>query len=203
MSALLSKIRQDLGDFGSLSPQIRFLLLFQLVILFVISLLIGLLFSPGFGGQKVVHKTQSSKGRLQNYATLASSQTLVSITPSDVVLKIGETQTFSVVIEGQTVPTADIVIVYDPKTFIITDVKKADIFDRVIVNEVKPGEIHYSASFSPDTTAQQGTMFTFAARAIKKTQETKIVIDKKQSITARVGENTLGATKDAIVRVFD
>lgn len=200
--SLVNRIRQDMSEFSSLAPQIKFLLGFQLSILFVISVLIGLLFSPSFRertGQKLI-KTQK-----HNPTVLSQTDTALYIKPADTVLKIGEEAVFTVVLDGSPVTAADIVLNFDPEYLEVVGVDQGEIFDTIIVNENNAGTISYSATYSPNTgeTQQTGKVFSFRARALKRTEGTQLEFVKKSTITARGGKNTLKDTNSATVRIFD
>lgn len=197
---MLNTIKQDLLNFKTLSPQVKFLLLFQLVVLFGVSLLLGFIFSPERGANIVV------KPRLKEpvQASLLSGTNL-AINPDEKVLKLGEKQIFSLELSGQSVVAADIVLKYDPNVIAISELTPGIVFDKIMVSDVKNGQVYYSAHFSPEnqSTNHQGVIFTFTTKALKKSSETKIMIDRQQTFTSKSGDNTLKTTQDAIIRIYD
>lgn len=48
MRHVIDGVKRDVSDFAHLNPHVQFILLFQLIVLFILSILIGILFSPHF-----------------------------------------------------------------------------------------------------------------------------------------------------------
>ncbi len=196
---MLQSIKQDFFNFKTLSPQVKFLLLFQLVVLFIVSLLVGFIFSPERSSiiSRPINKSQARANNLNG--------TTLKISPEETVFKVGQEQTFTVELAGEPVPAADIVLTFDPKYLQISAVAPDEQFDNIIVNSIEGYKLFYSANYSPDKwpQAKPGRIFTFKVRAIDKTEETKISIVKDSTSTSRDNKNTLTETVDAIVRVYD
>src|SRR3989338_6904924 len=139
MKNFVDSLQRDVFDFKTLSPQVKFLLLIQVVILFILSILVGVLFSPQFNSQ-VKQNPNSTVNPTQN------SSTQLSITPQDEIIKIGEERIMTVHIAGAPVTAIDVVFTYDPKIVEIRDITNGGSFDKVIVNKVENGKVYYSAA---------------------------------------------------------
>lgn len=197
---MIQSVKQDIINFKTLSSQVKFLLFFQLVVLFIVSLLVGFIFSPDRGAKIV-------KSPIIRPQTQAKTQdgTILKISPSEAVFKLGQEQTFTVELVGQPVPATDVVISFDTKYLEISAVSPAAEFDNLIVNSIKDNRIYYSANYSPDkwSEAHPGAIFSFVAKAVAKSEGTALSIVKEETSTSRDNKNTLVETVDSIVRIYD
>ncbi|KXK11210.1 MAG: hypothetical protein UZ22_OP11002000414 [Microgenomates bacterium OLB23] len=120
-------------------------------------------------------------------------------------MKPGEEVTFYVTMSGDPAYALDTHITYDPEYVAIRNVQNGDMFDRVILNEIKTNTIVFSAAYDPGKTTfkQEGIAFTFTAKALKKTQETLLLFDLKNTIAAQDGTNILKNAEPATIHIFD
>ncbi len=197
MDSFVTTVRKDVKDFATLSPQVRFLLAIQLIILFILSILIGVIFSPKFK-KSVTHQNNIVLEKPIEGVTL-------TILPQDEFMKIGEETPFFVTMSGAAPYAMDVVVTYDPALLQVSQVENGDIFDRVILNTVKPGAVTFSAAYNPgkNTFKKEGTVLKFKAKALKKTEQTLIYFDQKQTIAAQEGKNILNTLEPAQVHIFD
>src|SRR3989344_1256954 len=96
MNTVGTTVRNDVKDFVTLSPQIKFLLVVQFIILFILSILIGVVFSPKFKKSVVT----------QNGVTVQQPTPVpgakLGLLPQDKFMKVGEEIPFYVTMSGQT-----------------------------------------------------------------------------------------------------
>ncbi len=203
MKNFLISLQKDIFEFKTLSPQVKFLLAIQVVILFIFSILVGVLFSPQFN-----KKVQQNPNGNPNSAIADRNSTQLSIEPKDEIVKVGESRLMSVHLKGSSVTAVDIVLNYDPAMLEVSDVTNGTAFGRVIINKVEKGKIYFSAA-QDVTNAQKvnknddGAVFGFKVTALKKTETAKIEFSLDETITAENGENKLGITQSASIHVFD
>lgn len=200
MNAVATTVRKDVKDFFTLTPQVKFLLVIQLIVLFILSILIGIVFSPKFK-ESVLH--QSVPGVTPDDA--AEKAVRLALLPQTKFMKPGEEATFYVTISGDPAYAVDTVLKYDPLSLSVSSVENGDVFDRVVLNEVKSGTITFSAVYDPGKAAfkKEGIVLKFKAKALKKTEETIIHFDMKQTIAAQDGKNILKTAEPATLHIFD
>lgn len=198
MDTVATTVRKDVRDFFTLSPQVKFLLAIQLIILFILSILIGVIFSPKFK-RNVLHEAAPGA------ALEKTDGVRLSLLPQSKFMKPNEEITFFVTMSGAPAYAVDTVLTYDPTYIAVSTVENGDVFDRVILNEQKPGTITFSAAYDPgkNTFKKEGIVLKFKARALKKTQETVIQFDKDRTIAAQDGKNILQVTEPATLHIFD
>lgn len=203
MKNFVDSLQKDIVDFKSLSPQIKFLLAIQVIILFILSILVGVLFSPQFNNQVKRNPNTDLTSALND-----KSATQLSIIPQDEIMKVGEERIMSVQMSGAPVTAADIVITYDPTLLEVSNVSNGEIFGREIINNIEAGKITFSAAKNVDDNSQDkdastGAIFGFAVKALKKVETTRLEFSLDETITAEDGRNTLGVTQSAEIHVFD
>lgn len=200
MDTLAVTVRKDFKDFFTLSPQVKFLLAVQLIILFILSILIGIIFSPKFK-QNVLHQT------IPNTTTknVKDSGVRLILLPQDKFVKLGDELTFYVTMSGDPAYAIDTVIEYDPSVLLVSSVENGDVFDRVILNKHESGSITFSAAYDPgkNTFKKEGILLTFKAKALKKSQETILHFDVDRTIAAQDGKNILQTAEPATLHIFD
>ncbi|OGK38806.1 hypothetical protein A3F34_01455 [Candidatus Roizmanbacteria bacterium RIFCSPHIGHO2_12_FULL_44_10] len=188
----------DLRDFTTLTPQIKFLLGIQLAILFILSILVGVMFSPKFKTQ--VQKQDSLEASLP----LRTKTTDLSLSPEEMVMKLGETKTVALAMSGKPASAVDIILEYDPSLLQITNVQKGAAFDQEILNRLSSGKLQFSAARSTaNDSAQNGVVFTFSLKTLRKADGTVIDFLKDETIAAESGINILGETNRTVIRIFD
>ncbi|OGK14263.1 hypothetical protein A3H80_01580 [Candidatus Roizmanbacteria bacterium RIFCSPLOWO2_02_FULL_37_19] len=199
MKSLAQILVYDVRDFTTLSPQVKFLLSIQLIILFILSILVGVLFSPKF-------KAQVQQQNVIQPSLVEEQTATLSFEPKDIILKSGEEKSVSILLSGKPASAVDIVLSYDPTLLQITNMTNGDVFDQEIINKQSRGKIQFSAARSA-TTAQQkeGIVATMKITALKKTGSTATSISfiKDETIVAESGINILGLMNEAVVRIFD
>lgn len=199
MHTVVNTVRKDAKDFVMLSPQVKFLLVVQFIILFILSILIGIIFSPKF--KKNV--TQKNNIVLENAEKAA--QVKLALVPQSKFMKPGEEIPFFVTMSGTPAYAVDIVLNYDPQYLQISAVENGDIYDRVIVNKGTKGMMTFSAAYDSgkSTFKKEGIVLKFKTKALKKTQETIIHFDRDLTIAAQEGENILKTAEPAQIHIFD
>lgn len=200
MKKFLSSLQKDISDFTTLSPQVKFLLVVQLIILFILSILVGVLFSPRFTGN-VRQNPDAPELSQESQAT-----TQLSLEPNDHIMQIGEDVLMNVTMSGAPSTAVDVVLTYDPAVLEISDVTNGEVYEREIYNEITTeggvGKVYFSAA-QPLEEDTDGAVFGFVATAIQKVETSPIEFDLDLTITAENGVNTLGVAQPAEIHVFD
>jgi hypothetical protein len=205
MKNFMYSLQKDISEFKTLSPQVKFLLAIQVIILLIFSILVGVLFSPQFNK----NVQQNPKGSPNAVADKSSTQ--LSIQPKDEIMKVGEERLMSVHIKGTTVTAADIVLTYDPTAIEVSEVTNGNLFGRQIINKIDAGKVYFSAAkdiasagaSKQNTDEAKDAIFGFKIKALKKIETTRIEFSLDETITAENGENKLGITQSAEIHVFD
>lgn len=202
MNTVVGTVRTDMKDFITLSPQVKFLLVVQFIILFILSILIGVIFSPKF------KKSVVMQNGLQNAAVQKPTMVQgvkLALLPQGKFMRVDEEIPFYVTMSGPAAYATDIVLKYDPQYIRISAVENGDLYDRVIVNKQTAGTVTFSAAYDPgkDTFKKEGTVLKFKIKALKKTQETIIHFDENATIAAQEGKNLLETAEPATLHIFD
>lgn len=200
MDTIATIVRKDVKDLFTLSPQVKFLLTIQLIILFILSILIGVMFSPKFKSNVLRQQVPGATNDTTNTKSVR-----LSLLPQSKFLKPGEELTFYVTMSGDPAYAVDTHITFDPEYVTVSDVQNGDMFDRVVLNKVESGKLIFSAAYDPGKTTfkQEGIVLTFKARALKKTQETFLLFDTNNTIAAQDGKNILQSAEPASLHIFD
>ena len=187
-------VSHDLNELKQLPQERKTMLGFFLLVLFTLGFLVGVLYTrnkkPSMMG-KTPSSTTPSTG-----TTAKKPTTALAISPATKVLKVGQSIPVSVVISKEPVQAVDVVLTYDPEVFTVSNVVKGDLFPMKLRQKLEQGKIALSASVTPDSPAATGNgdIFTFSLTAISATPSSTVDFDKKDTITAKNGENTLGET---------
>lgn len=165
-----------------------------LFVLFIMSMMFGAYLSRGKIQQDTVFQSIPSPTEKQS--------TILAFSPATLNLKVGEKQTVAIILSGQTVQAADIVLSFDPTIISISQIQNGSVFERVIRKTSASGQVVYSGSVKPAQGALQteGTVMTFTATA-KKTGTSTISFDAKKTITALNGVNTVGTITSMTVEI--
>lgn len=118
MSSLTETIRIDIRDFTELSPQVQFLLVFQLIVLFILSILVGVMFSPRFKNAVQENETGSLLTTIPTESVRFNSLALI---PQSEEMNVDETQRVDVIYNGESVDTLHMKIAYDPQVMQISE----------------------------------------------------------------------------------
>lgn len=201
MKNFFDSLRRDIVDFKTLTPQVKFLIVIQVIILFILAILVGVLFSPQFNNQVKQNPNSERTG--------STNSTQLSIKPQDEIMKIGEERVISVHMTGTPVTAADMVLTFDPQILEVSAVTNGDMFAKEIYNKVENGIMYFSVAQNADDgagrkpTASSDMVFSFTIKALKKVETTKIEFSLDETITAEDGKNTLGVAQPAEIHVFD
>jgi Cohesin domain len=197
-------IKKDLSSFSKLDGKRKATILLLIGLLFIASVVVGSLLT---GGTK---KTDDQAGTGSDVTTQPETRpsTALALVPSEATLKVGSSQKVEVTLSRIPVAAADVVLSYDPAVFDVSGVTNGTVFSNVIVNKVDTtaGEIKFSASVSPSKKddLKEGTVFSFMLKAKKEAASSALDFvkrDKDGTITALNGENTLGVTNGALLKV--
>ncbi|KXK08812.1 MAG: Cohesin domain protein [Microgenomates bacterium OLB22] len=197
-------IQKDLGQFKTLPSQRKATIILLIGLLFIASVVVGSLLT---GGSKKVDE-QPTTGTDATTQPETRPSTALALVPNEATLKIGASQKIEVTLSRIPVAAADIVLSFDPAVFDVSGVTNGTVFSNVIVNKVDTtaGEIKFSASVSPSKKddLKEGTVFSFTVKAKKEAASSALDFVKREkdgTITALNGENTLGVTNGALLKV--
>lgn len=195
----LSKIIKSLNyDVRHLSPRVRFLVVIQLAILFILSILIGVIFSPKFAANVVQNTNAPSPSD--------NRSTMFVINPSEKIIRTGDTINFAVTVEKDFPQTADIALMYDVKFLQFVEANSGNAFNQEIVKEIKNGRIIYAAAEIPRTKTdpeRDRTILNLSFKALRPTEQTELVFDATTTIAGFAGDDILSTPSGSIVRIFD
>ncbi len=190
---------QDIKDFNTLDPQKKLMIAGIVLILFVGSIFVGAYLSKG--------GSTGSKDVVNNEQELAPSKkpsTSLKLM-ADTTMKVGASQTVTVELDNVPVTAADVVVSYDPEILTVSDIQNGDVFAKVIQRktDIAKGLITFSGSVDPSNPndLKTGKVMTFKVTAKKDASATLLQFSKDDTITAINGENTLGLTSGATIKV--
>lgn len=131
----------------------------------------------------------------------------LSLDPSVVDIEVGEGFEVEVVLNttGQSIDAVDAVLLFDPRFLQATKIQKGEIFAAYPLAATESGRVLLSAVATPQENLLAG--FTGQGRlgrvefvALSPTEETIIAVAPK-SVVAAQGEDVLGETKGAVVKI--
>lgn len=198
--ANLSILKKDLLDFYKLPQAQKNKVYLFLAILFILSIVIGRAFS-GFRFSPSNQPTITPTAVVTD--TEKITQTVLSLSPAEKTLKVGQTETVKVLLSRRPVTAVDVVLTYDPMVLELSNIQNGDVFERVIQRKSKSGKLIFSAAVSPENAVniKEGAVFSFAVKPKKETKLTTISFDAADTVTALQGENTLGVTESGKYKV--
>jgi len=191
-------IGQDIKDFNTLDPQRKLMVAGIVLILFVGSIFIGAYLSKGGSlGNK------SDNGTVQVAPTKKPATELKIMANTS--MKVGTSQVVTVELSSVPVTATDVVVSFDPDILTVADVQNGKVFPKVIQKKIDAtnGTITFSASVDPanPNDIKTGTVLSFKVTAKKDAPSTLLQFAKDDTITAINGENTLGLTTGATIKV--
>lgn len=203
MQSIVQTIRLDLKDFIKLSPQVKFLLIFQLIILFILSLLIGIIFSPKF---KTNVENQAGLPVIEE--SVEDVQNSLSIVPETQTMLVGSTQTVQITYTGDPATAVDTVIHYIPSVFTVSNMQSGEAYDTILRRKIIDDHIYFSGAQSPfqegadEINLSDYTVMTFDVTAERPTESARISFSEEDTVVASSGKNILGQANDVTIRVI-
>lgn len=193
-------MQNDLNQLKTLPTQKKTVILLLIGFLFIASVVVGSLMSRNKSSDTTSMKKDSTN--TGTGAQVAPSTTL-TLSPAETTLKVGQSTTMTIDLASVPVAATDIVLSFDPEVLTISDVKNGDVFARVIRNKVEEGKLVFSASVDPNNAEnlKLGKVVTFKVTAKKVAESSLLQFVQGDTITALNGENTLGVSNGAIVKV--
>lgn len=204
MQSIVRTIHLDIKDFVHLSPQVKFLLVFQLIILFILSILIGVIFSPKF---RTSIENQAGTPVVEN--PIEEKQNKLILQLDSTIMKVGDTQTVRVRYTGDPSDGVDTVITYIPSVFSVSNISASDVYDTILRRRIDTEKIYFSGARSPFSENQDEvepdtsdyTVFTFDITALRTTDSAQLDFDPDQTIVAAKGKNILDTTEFVTIQV--
>ncbi|MBP9797611.1 hypothetical protein KBC70_00505 [Candidatus Woesebacteria bacterium] len=202
MQSIVRVLRMDFQDFATLSPQVRFLLMFQIIVLFLLSILIGLIFSPKFK-----NSVQMRSG--------ASLDTVPTSTPQvKNILKLqaekpsmvrGTSQTITVFYNGAQSEAVDTIVQYDPAVIRVDKIKNLGMFDTVLQSKVAPQRVVFSAGMSLDALEKNsftpGQLFSFTVTALQPVERTPLSFVEPESYVWHSTQNIVTSFENVTLEI--
>ncbi len=194
----MNTMQNDLNQLKGLPTQKKTVILLLIGFLFIASVVVGSLMSRN-KADKTATTTQEQAGT----DTQTAPSTTLTLSPAETTLKVGQSTTMTVDLASVPVAATDIVIAFDQEIFTVSDVKNGNVFARVIRNKVEEGKLVFSASVDPNDAEnlKEGKVLTFKLTAKKQADSALLQFVQGDTITALNGDNTLGVTNGAIVKV--
>lgn len=194
----MNTMQNDLNQLKTLPTQKKTVILLLIGFLFIASVVVGSLMSRGKTNDAAsMKKDQTSTG------AQTTPSTTLTLSPAETTLRVGQSTTMTIDLASVPVAATDIVLSFDPEILSVSDVKNGDVFARVIRNKVEDGKLVFSASVDPNNAEnlKAGKVLTFKVTAKKASDSALLQFVQGDTITALNGENTLGVTNGAIVKV--
>ena len=159
---------------------------------FAVSLVLGILSAQKNG------KATDQNG---NEASIQGT-TQLSIEPQVSNLGKGEGTQVSVTLAGTPSQAADVVITFDPKLVKVSNIINGNVFPDILRSDIGEGTLTVSSAVDPNNpnNLKTGTLFSFTLQGVNAGAAT-LDFDKKMTITAKNGTNTLGTAESATVSV--
>ncbi len=190
MHSIVRLLRLDIQNITSLSPQVRFLLVFQIIVLFLLSILVGIIFSPRF----------KNNVQMRSGASLNTVPTSVPVQKNILKLQAdqksmirGNSQLVTVIYTGDRTEAIDTVIQYDPTVIRIDKIKNLGVFDTVLQSKVDAQRVLFSAGMSLDALEQgdfaPGPIYSFTVTALKPVERTPLSFIEPENFVWHSGKN--------------
>ena len=196
-------LSKDIKDFSNLDPQKKMIVAGIVLLLFIGSIFVGAYLSRGSAPTPDVNNPRTTDQQAPNVPTKKPS-TALKIEGQNT-MKIGQTQTISVILSNIAVTASDIVVSFDPEIFTVLNVKNGIVFPKVIQNKINAtdGMIIFSGSVDPSNPndLKQGEVMSFTIKANKEAKASLLQLNRDETITAINGENTLGLTSGLSIKV--
>lgn len=195
-------LSKDIKDFNSLDPQRKLIIAGVVLILFVGSIFVGAYLSKGNKTDTTnpVNQVENNQDR----APEKSPSTALTMM-AEKTMKVGGSQVVSVELATVPVTAADVVVTYDPDVFTVSMVENGEVFAKVIQKKIDAteGTITFSGSVDPaqPSDLKEGKVMSFKITAKKESASSLLQFDKNDTITAINGENMLGLTTGATIKV--
>lgn len=206
MNAIIDTLRVDYKDFLKLSPQVKFLLGIQISILFILSILIGIILSPKFKNQVSKQSVVSVTEQIQPTPEDAESSNILAIVPEQLTMSVNDTQTIQVIYQGEPTSAVDLALNIDTSVFEISEITEDPRFDTLLRREVIDDTLYFSAATSPYAETQEidpdstGIM-TFTITALRPAQSSRISFLRSDTIVASSGKDILDTVESIIISV--
>lgn len=206
MNAIVDTVRIDYKDFIKLSPQVKFLLVIQLSILFILSILIGIILSPKFKNQVSKQAVIPVTDQIQPTLTDTEPKNILAIVPEKLQMGINESQTVQVIYQGDPTSAVDLALNIDSSVFNVSDIIENDRFDTLLRREVIDNKLYFSAARSPYadneiTDDDSIHIMTFTITALRPAQSTRISFDRSNTIVAASGKDILQGVESIIISI--
>ena len=179
MHSIVRLLRLDIQNITTLSPQVRFLLVFQIIVLFLLSILIGIIFSPRFKNTVQMRSGVS----LNTVPTSAPVQkNILKLQAPQKSMVRGSSQVVTVMYSGDRAEAIDTIIQYDPTVIRIDKIKNLGVYDTVLQSKVDAQRILFSAGMSLDA-LEQGNFAPGELYSFTTVSYTHLDVYKRQLLT--------------------
>lgn len=202
MQSIARLLRIDIQDVFTLSPQVRFLLAFQLIVLFLLSILVGIIFSPRFKGTVQMR----SGAPLQTVPTSApEAKNILKIQAERASMIRGTSQVITVHYTGEPAEAVDTTLEYDPTVIRVDKIKNLGVFDTVLQTKVDAKRVLFSAGMSLDAleegTFTLGPVYSFTITALKPIEKTTLSFVQPETYVWHASKNIASAFEDITLEI--
>lgn len=191
-------LKKEFSHLKTLPPKKKILLAAIFVTLFVASFLGATVLSLNLTKKPptpVGKEPLTTREPTLAFTPTPKPRALLSLSPSDKLLKVGEAIPVSVSISEETAQAVDIVLTYNAKVFSAKNITKGEAFPLLLQKKIDKGRVTVSASIDPKksgTSAASGEVFSFTLTALSATPSSAVNFDTSQTTVAKNGENILG-----------
>lgn len=191
MSNVESTINKDLKQIKKLALKRKIYILVFLFLLFALAFVGGVFITRYKPLPPIPTPVTTPKPKP---SPILQRRSKLFLTPASGTLTVGEVLPVSVLISNEPVQAVDVVLLYDPSVFAVSDIKKGDVFPLILRKDIIPGRVTVSASASPEEPVElkTGEVFSFSLTALAATASASIDFDAQDTIAAKDGVNRLG-----------
>ncbi len=189
----METVQTDVQQFNQLHPHRKLAIFSIILFVFVVSVAVGVYYSKS---------TSAPKESATDSQTDPTSSTILSLIPSEEVLKVGDTFTITVLLSGKPAQASDVFVNFDPAMFSASQVVNGKVYASLFRQDIKDGVVSASGAVEPVAQPEMrtGELFTFTLKALKK-GTSDITLDKSKTLTAVNGANTLSKVENITIKV--
>ena len=188
----MKDVQKDVQEFQNLHPNRKLAVFGIILLVFIISILVGVYFSKGsfnVGQQGPEESVTNPEGT-----------TTLTLVPSAEMVETGESITVSVMLDGDPVQAVDIAVNFDPALFAASNIVNGNIYSDIIRESVENGQVLVSAAVDPNDpdALTTGELFSFTLEAVE-AGSSELTFDSELTITAKNGSNTLQSAQGVTI----
>lgn len=189
----METVQTDVQQFNQLHPHRKLAIFSIILFVFVVSVAVGVYYS---------RRSSSPKETMSDTQSDPTSSTIISLIPSEEVVKVGDTFTVTVLLSGKPAQASDIFVNFDSSMFSASQIVNGKVYANLFRQDIKDGVVSVSGAVEPvaQPDMKTGELVTFTLKALKK-GTSDITIDKSKTLTAVNGANTLSKVENITIEV--